>query len=71
MREPWFIPDTTSLFDQMHAFRAKKNHFALVIDEYGVLMGAVTFEDIIEEIVGQIEDEYDVETDRFCRIYKG
>jgi Mg2+/Co2+ transporter CorB len=63
MREPWFIPDTTSLFDQMHAFRAKKNHFALVIDEYGVLMGAVTFEDIIEEIVGQIEDEYDVETD--------
>ncbi|TDR93561.1 HlyC/CorC family transporter [Enterovirga rhinocerotis] len=57
---PWFVPDTTSLRDQLSAFLAKKQHFALVVDEYGDLMGLVTLEDILEEIVGEIGDEHDV-----------
>ncbi len=58
--EPWFIPETTTLLEQMSAFRARHAHFALVVDEYGALMGLVTLEDILEEIVGPIADEYDV-----------
>lgn len=56
---PWFVPETTSLAEQLNAFRARKAHFALVVDEYGGLMGLVTLEDILEEIVGQIDDEHD------------
>jgi len=59
-REPWFIPETTKLKDQMNAFRRRRTHFALVVDEYGALQGLVTLEDIIEEIVGEIEDEHDL-----------
>jgi Mg2+/Co2+ transporter CorB len=59
VREPWFIPETTSLRDQLSAFLKRQNHFALVVDEYGALMGLVTLEDILEEIVGEIEDEHD------------
>ncbi|HEY2659047.1 MAG TPA: HlyC/CorC family transporter [Caulobacteraceae bacterium] len=59
-REPWFIPDTTNLKDQLNAFLKRRNHFALVVDEYGALQGLVTLEDILEEIVGEIEDEHDV-----------
>jgi len=58
--EPWFIPDTTSLLDQLQAFRSRREHFAVVVDEYGTLMGIVTLEDILEEIVGEIEDEHDM-----------
>lgn len=57
--EPWFIPETTALFDQLQAFRERKEHFAVVIDEYGSFMGIVTLEDILEEIVGDIDDEHD------------
>jgi Mg2+/Co2+ transporter CorB len=57
---PWFVPDTTSLKDQLNAFLKKKAHFAIVVDEYGEVMGLVTLEDIIEEIVGDITDETDV-----------
>jgi Mg2+/Co2+ transporter CorB len=58
--KPWFVPDTTTLLDQLHAFRARREHFSLVVDEYGALLGAVTLEDILEEIVGDIRDEHDV-----------
>ena len=59
MTPPWFIPESTVLFDQLQAFRARHEHFAIVVDEYGALRGIVTLEDIIEEIVGDIEDEHD------------
>lgn len=60
LRAPWFVPETTTLKDQLAAFLKRQNHFALVVDEYGVLQGLLTLEDILEEIVGEIEDEHDV-----------
>jgi Mg2+/Co2+ transporter CorB len=57
---PWFVPDTTPLAEQLKAFRRRKTPFALVVDEYGEVKGLVTLEDILEEIVGDIEDEHDV-----------
>ena len=56
----WFIPDSTTLLDQLQAFRRRREHFAMVVDEYGTLMGTVTLEDILEEIVGDISDEHDI-----------
>lgn len=56
---PWYIPETTSLLEQLREFRARHEHFALVVDEYGELKGIVTLEDILEEIVGDIHDESD------------
>jgi Mg2+/Co2+ transporter CorB len=58
--KPWFIPDSTNLLAQLEAFQARREHFAIVVDEYGALMGIVTLEDILEEIVGDISDEHDV-----------
>ncbi len=58
--EPWFIPDSTSLYEQLQAFRERGEHFAFVVDEYGSYMGIVTLEDILEEIVGDISDEHDI-----------
>src|SRR6185437_4990403 len=57
--EPWFVPDTTSLKDQLNQFLKKKTQMALVVDEYGEVQGLITLEDILEEIVGQITDEHD------------
>jgi Mg2+/Co2+ transporter CorB len=58
--EPWFVPDTISVNDQLNAFLERKNQLALVVDEYGEVQGLLTLEDILEEIVGQIADEHDV-----------
>ncbi|MSP68103.1 MAG: HlyC/CorC family transporter [Alphaproteobacteria bacterium] len=60
LSKPWFVPETTTLYDQLQAFRQRRAHFALVVDEYGAIMGLVTLEDIVEEIVGDIVDEHDV-----------
>lgn len=57
---PWYVPNTTDVHDQLQAFLKRKIHFALVVDEYGVVMGLVTLEDILEEIVGDIIDEHDL-----------
>ena len=59
LMEPWFIPETTTLLQQLQEFQKRREHFALVVDEYGTLEGVVTLEDILEEIVGNIEDEID------------
>ncbi len=59
-RPPWFVPDIRPLSEQLKSFRRRKAHFALVVDEYGEVMGLLTLEDILEEIVGDISDEHDV-----------
>ena len=58
--KPYFIPETTTLDEQMREFLKRRTHFALVVDEYGALQGLITLEDILEEIVGEITDEFDV-----------
>jgi Mg2+/Co2+ transporter CorB len=58
--QPWFVPDTTGLQEQLNQFLKRKTQLALVVDEYGEVQGLITLEDILEEIVGQIADEYDV-----------
>lgn len=57
---PWFIPDVTTLYGQLQAFKQRREHFAIVVDEYGSFLGVVTLEDILEEIVGEIDDEHDI-----------
>lgn len=59
-KKPYFIPDTTTLDEQMREFLKRRTHFAIVVDEYGAIQGLITLEDILEEIVGEITDEFDV-----------
>lgn len=68
---PWFIPESTSLFDQLQVFRERQEHFAIVVDEYGSILGIVTLEDILEEIVGEIEDEHDTKVEGVKRNMDG
>ncbi len=70
-KNPWFIPETTSVLDQLQEFKKKQRHLAFVVDEYGTLMGIVTLEDIIEEIVGDIEDEHDIKIKGAKRLKDG
>lgn len=70
-RDAWFVPETTSVVKQLRAFQSKREHFALVVDEYGALMGVITLEDILEEIVGDIKDEYDDEIVGMTRLKEG
>ena len=62
---PWFIPETTNLLEQLVEFKKRKEHLAFVVDEFGELLGLITLEDIIEEIVGEIVDEIDVPENNF------
>ena len=61
VRDPFFVPETKMIDDLLREFQGKKIHLAIVVDEYGGTSGLVTLEDIIEEIVGEINDEFDVE----------
>ena len=63
--KPWFIPDTTNLLEQLVEFRKRKEHLAFVVNEFGELLGLITLEDIIEEIVGEIVDEIDIPENDF------
>jgi CBS domain containing-hemolysin-like protein len=65
LREPFFVPETKRINDLLNELRTKKSHLAVIVDEYGGTAGIVTIEDIIEEIIGEIRDEHDVEEELF------
>ncbi len=68
LREPYFVPENKKLDDLLNEFKAQKNHLAIVVDEYGGTSGLITLEDIIEEIVGDISDEFDDEDIIYSKI---
>lgn len=70
-KKPYFVPETTPLDEQMRAFLKLRTHFALVVDEYGALRGLITLEDIIEEIVGEIADEFDIDDEHQIKPAEG
>ena len=68
LREPYFVPESKVIGELLREFRARKLHVAIVVDEYGGVAGLVTLEDILEEIVGEIEDEHDPAREEFKRL---
>jgi magnesium and cobalt transporter len=71
LREPNVVPETKKADSLLEEFKTDKSHLAVVIDEYGTICGLVTIEDILEELVGEIEDEHDIEEDEIVEISKG
>ncbi|MCL2267285.1 MAG: hemolysin family protein [Treponema sp.] len=71
VRKPFFIPVSKHIDDLLRELRRKKTHFAVVVDEYGGVSGIVSMEDIIEEIIGDIQDEFDHETDDVVELEQG
>ncbi len=71
MREPYFIPETKKALDLLHEFRLRKTHLAVVLDEYGGTAGLVSIEDVIELIVGDIEDEHDAPREEEITVLEG
>src|SRR5207247_2404762 len=71
MHEPFFVPETKPLPELLATLQAERRHLALVVDEYGGFVGLVTVEDLVEEIVGEIEDEYDVRRELYRRVAPG
>ncbi|MDB6095822.1 MAG: magnesium/cobalt efflux protein [Francisellaceae bacterium] len=70
IRTPFFVPESKRLDVLLQEFRSNRNHMAVVVDEYGGITGLVTIEDILEEIVGEIEDEYDIDNDQLIKKFK-
>jgi putative hemolysin len=68
LRPPYIVPETKDLASLLHEFRRTKTHFAIVVDEYGGMAGILTLEDLIEEIVGEIEDEFDIPEEQIEQI---
>ena len=68
LREPYFVPENKKLDDLLNEFKVKKMHMAVVVDEYGGTSGIVTLEDLIEEIVGDISDEFDEEELEYSKV---
>jgi len=67
-RAPYFVPETKMINDLLKEFQLKKNHLAIVVDEYGGTSGIVTLEDVLEEIVGEINDEFDVDDNIYSKL---
>ncbi len=67
-RTPYFVPETKMINDLLKEFQLKKNHIAIVVDEYGGTSGIVTLEDVLEEIVGEINDEFDVDDNIYSKL---
>ena len=71
IKPPYFVPETMRIVDLLRAFQAKKNHMAIVIDEFGGVRGLITLEDVLEEIVGEIDDEYDKDEPQWRTLQDG
>ena len=69
VRQATFVPESKRLDVLLHEFRSNRNHMAIVVDEYGAISGFVTLEDIIEQIIGDIEDEFDIDEEAYIKAH--